>query len=210
MQKQIIFFISLLLLSHFSFAQRFVEEAWHEGTVLLESGDSLQGNLKFNLSEEIIQVDMRGSLQTLTSRKVLSFKFFDRFDNRNRSYYTLPFSKVADYKTPTFFELLWQGDHITLLNREAFVTQTSTNPYYGGFGMRNNFPVTYSYIKNNFYFLYKNSKIKLFDGTKKGILILLQDREKDIKNYLKDNRVRFDNKQDMIRLIDFYNALKNK
>ena len=55
------------------------------------------------------------------------------------------------------------------------------------------------------FFLYKNGKIVSYNGTKKGLLYLLRDREKDVKDYLKENRVNFENKHDLIDLIRYYN-----
>jgi hypothetical protein len=196
----------LLLASSVLKAQRLAQDYWHEGKIVLED-DTIGGNLKFNLENELIQIDKNGVLQTLTARKVLAFQFFDRYEQRERSYYALPYAKVSNYKTPTFFELLYQGESVTLLCREAWATQTTTlnnNPY------SPNMPINIQYVKASFYLLYKNSKIRLFDGTKKGLLILLEDREADIKNYLKANRVRLDSKEDMTNLIDYYNTRKKK
>lgn len=210
MGKIAIIFIFIFIQFQLTNAQQFAENSWHSGKILLDTEDTLSGNLKFSLQNDVIQVEMNGSLQTFTSRKVLSFNFYDRFEQRERTYYTLPFTKVSNYKTPTFFELLAQGEAITLLGREALATQTTYNNYYNPYNPNPNFPTTYTFIKTSFYFLYKNGKIKPYDGTKKGLLVLLQDREKDIKEYLKNNKVRFENKEDIINLINYYNQQKAK
>ena len=199
----LIFFLSILI-NYTSFAQRFAENYWHPGKVFIEGGDTLSGDLKFDLQNEIVQVNSQIGLQTLTARKVLNFQFYDSFEQKDRYYYALPYAKVSSYQTPIFFELLIQGEAVTLLTRESLVTQTyvNTNPY--SFYPR--IPFTNTYLKNDFYFLYKSGKIKHFDCSKKGLLYLLNYREKDIKEYLKNNRVRYDSKQDMIGIIDYYNS----
>jgi hypothetical protein len=205
-------YISLTLLLSCLFtwsvsAQYIAENYWHIGKIYLDTGDTLAGNLKYNLSNEIIQIEQSNTLQTFTARKVLSFEFFDRSEQRDRAFYTLPFAKVANYKTPVFFELLLESDPITVLSREALVTQTSVmnNPYaIGAPGI----PVRQTFVKTSFFFLNKSGKLKPYDGTKKDLMIHLQDREKDIKDYLKNNRVRFDSKQDIVAIIDFYNKKK--
>jgi hypothetical protein len=209
MQKFILIFFIACFTPLLSYSQRFVEEFWHQGKIYLESGDTLAGNLKFSLENELIQLDAGGNLVTLTSRKVLSFQFYDRYEQRDRFYYTLPFAKVSNYKTPSFFELLSQGDPVTVLCREVLVNQTSmvNNPYnWVGPGI----PVTRRFVKANMYFLFKNGKIKPYDGTKKDLLVQLQDRESAVKDYIKNNRVRFDNRQDIIALVEYYNKEKNK
>ncbi|MCU0444809.1 MAG: hypothetical protein MUE85_07805 [Microscillaceae bacterium] len=189
------------------YAQYIAENYWHIGKIYLDTGDTLAGNFKFNLTNEVVQIEVNNTLQTFTARKVLSFEFFDRAEQRDRIFYTLPYPKVPNYKTPIFFELLLEGDAITVLSRETLVTQTTivNNPYFIG---QPGVPMRQTFVKTNFYFLYKNGKIKPYDGTKKDLLLLLQDREKDVKDYLKNNRVRLDNRQDVVALIDFYNQKK--
>ncbi len=199
----LIFFLQMLCFNA-TFAQRFVENYWHYGTVFLEEGDTLTGNLKFSLQDELIQIDAPTGLQTLTARNVLAFRFFDRMEQRDRYYYALPYPKVANYPTPTYFELLMQGEPITLLSRESLTVETmvNNNPYAINPGV----PITRTVLKTDFFFLYKSGKITPFNGTKKGILYLLREREQDIKKYLKENRVNFENKSDMLRLIEYYNS----
>lgn len=188
-------------------AQRFAQNYWHDGLVILESGDTLQGKLKFDLENELVQLESRGTLQTLTSRKTLAFQFYDRYEQRDRYFYTLPYSKVSDYKTPTFFELAMQGDPISVLVRESLITQTfvNNNPY----TVRAGVPITRTSIKYDLYFLDPDGDIVSYNGTKKGLLYLLRSRENDIKEFLKENRIRYDSKLDIIKVIQYYNSKKN-
>ncbi|GAB4396249.1 MAG: hypothetical protein OHK0053_09850 [Microscillaceae bacterium] len=187
-------------------AQAFAEESWQEGLIILEEGDTLRGEFKFDLQNELVQLQTQGSLKAFTSRKVLAFQFFDRYYGRDRFYFTLPYAKVSNYPTPTFFELVYQDQPLTLLCRESLVTQTfvNNNPYVLG----PNIPVTTTRVKCDFFFLDKNGRIRPFNGTKKGLLYLLKDREKDIKDFMEENRLRIDDKADMTRIIAYYNERK--
>ncbi|NJL14389.1 MAG: hypothetical protein HC913_16190 [Microscillaceae bacterium] len=187
-------------------AQAFAEENWQNGLLILEEGDTLRGELKFDLQNELVQIQTQGSLKAFTSRKVLAFQFFDRYYGRDRFYFTLPYAKVSNYPTPTFFELVYQDQPLTLLCRESLVTQTfvNNNPYVLG----PNIPVTTTRVKCDFFFLDKNGRIRPFNGTKKGLLYLLKDREKDIKDFMEENRLRTDDKADMTRIIAYYNEQK--
>jgi len=189
-----------------TFAQGFAENYWHSGKVFLEEGDTLAGTLKFSLQEEVVQIETPTGLKTLTARNALAFYFLDRFEQRERYYYALPFPKVSNYPTPTYFELILQGDPITLLCRESMVVQTfiNNNPY----AMNPGIPMRRNVLKHDFYLLYKSGKIVPFNGSKKGLLYLLRDRERDIKLYLKENRVNFESKQDMANIIDYFNSKK--
>ena len=131
--KNIAIFIFMIIITQSNaFAQRFAQDYWHKnGKIKLSDGTTYQGELKYDLANELIQLQVRGILKTFTSRKVSSFEFYDNFEQRDRHFYALPFAKVSGYKTPTFFELLMQDQPITLLVRESLTTQTdvNNNPY---------------------------------------------------------------------------------
>lgn len=200
-------FILFFLSSEYVSAQAFAPNFWHEGTVTLQNGQIYTGNLKFDLDNEIIQVQSRNGHKTLTSRKVSSFEFYDKSLRQDRIYYTLPFAKVSNYKTPSFFELVAQGKPISILSREKLVNEsiTANNGINRGFGGPT---FVRTVVKYDMFFLYSNGKIKSFNGTKKGLLYLLQDREKDVKEYMKANRVRLDDREDIVNLILYYNTKK--
>lgn len=207
-RNTIILIIGLCLLSTVTKAQRFAQNYSHKGTLFLQNGDTLNGVLTFNLDNEIVQVQTRSILKTYTSRNILSFRFYDTYEQKDRFYYTLPYGRVTNYKTPTFFELLHQGKHVTLLVREEYISRTVLNDAYfyspANRAIRNT-------VKYNFYFLFdKNGKIKGFNGTKKGLLYLLSDQERAIKEFLKTNRLQLDQKQDVMKVIEYYNAIKSK
>lgn len=189
------------------FAQYFAENYWHNGKIFLENEQVLEGKIKYNLENEIVQLETN-RLQTFTSRKVLSFQFYDANWQVERYFYNLPFAKVSNYETPTFFELLYQGEHVTLLCREDLVTQTfvNNNPYAWNPGM----PITRTSVRSKFYFLFKNGKIRAFQGGKRELLYLLRDRERTLKKYLKEQRINYDSRPDMVRVIEYYNSIKVK
>jgi hypothetical protein len=208
--------IILCLIPYISHAQRFAEETWHEGKVILLEGDTIQGSLRFALKDEIVQVQTPQNLQTYTSRKVLSFTFFDRLAKRDRTFYSFNFAKTPNYETPTFFELLLQGKPNSLLGRETLVKNTQfVNPGPWGtpmnpMGMGTSIPITTFSVKMEMYLLLGDGRIKSFDGTKKRLLFLLKDKEKEIKDYIKKNSVNFNSPNDISRIVQYYNLLKNK
>lgn len=188
-------------------AQYNTEAYWHKGKVLLDDETEFEGDINFKLSENLLRIKTNtGELLTLTSRKVIHFSFLDKKLGYKREFYTFPFALVSSYQTPVFFELLIQRQHTSLLVREGFQTRTfiDNNPYSWNYGRT----ITQNYMKNNFYFLKNTGQIKAFDGSKKGLLTLLSDKSHKIEQYLQENRVNFDSKEDMARVINFYNTLK--
>ncbi|PZR36720.1 MAG: hypothetical protein DI538_13565, partial [Azospira oryzae] len=71
------------------YAQHFAFELWHDGRLVLDSGDTLKGNIKYNMQEELIQLQASGRNETFTARKVLFFEIFDNTVKHYRQFYSL-------------------------------------------------------------------------------------------------------------------------
>jgi len=198
------FFTSTLLtlLPLFISAQEFAFEFWHEGKVVLETNDTLKGLVKYDIQNDLLQVKVRNKLESLTARKVLTFEIFDTTVKRYRQFYSLPYSPNNTYKTPVFFELLCEGK-ITLLAREKLEYRTVNSPFFYG---------NYSrlVLVNVFYLLKQNGVIQEFQGKKNDWLKVMETRENEVREFSKVNRLDFDEKYDLTRIIDYYNSLFSK
>jgi hypothetical protein len=58
--------------------------------------------------------------------------------------------------------------------------------------------------------LMKEEKVVKLTDTKKDILALMQDKARDVEGFISANRIRFDRREDLVRLFDFYNSMKPK
>lgn len=191
----------LLIISYTSgSAQQFAMDLWHTGKTVLDSGDTLRGNLKYDLKNDILQVDLNNKLESYTARKVLFFEIFDETVKKYRLFYSLPYSTAGQYKAPIFFELLVEGK-LTVLCRESFEYRTTSSPlyYYG----------TYSRIVliNKYYLLKENGDIIEFQGKKNDWFDQMQSKKSEVAKYAKTNRLDMDEKYDLARVIDYYNSL---
>ncbi len=196
-------FFCFLLITTASSAQQFAFEFWHEGKVVLESSDTLRGFVKYDLQNDIIQVKANGQLQSFTARKVLLVEIFDASVKRYRQFYSLPYSPNNTYKSPKFFELLSEGK-ITLLSRENVELRTynSNFSYYG--------TVTQQVMVYKFYLLKPSGALDDFVGKKADWLKLMEDKEKLVKDFAKDNHLDFEDKYELTRIVDYYNSLVKK
>ncbi|TAF64009.1 MAG: hypothetical protein EAZ55_12375 [Cytophagales bacterium] len=223
MQKIIISLLLLTLLqnpynTHKALAQSFAEEYWNNGEVTLQEDEGstvLKGKIKYNLSENLVQfIDENGNIQTLTARKVLFFKFNDAKNMVERQFYTLPYTLNvnSDYKTPIFFELLLEGQPYSLLCREKLITQTVQNPNYpySPYGINTPF-LTQNVIKNDYFLLnfYDDGsyRLKPFED-RKTLMLVLADREEQIKEHIKVNKLQPEIKSHVISIITYYNSIK--
>lgn len=191
-------------------AQYMAEENWHQGKVLLDTGDSLIGNIKFNLKEELLLVNSVQGLQTLSSRRVAMFSFFDIKEKRDRQFYTFEYPKVNNYKTPCFFEVIYHGEKISLIGREVLTyTTINTRPQFGGmYGQPMGMPQTIASVKMEMYFLYNSGKVKAFGGSKNDVYTLLPDAQAQMKAYIKQNKPNLERPNDVVKTLVYYNEIK--
>ncbi|MEJ0032613.1 MAG: hypothetical protein WDO15_20660 [Bacteroidota bacterium] len=158
--KRVVFF-SLLLIASVGYGQQtsnFSFEQWHKGYVILEGGDTLKGQIKYNLQADLVQFQNQNQVETFTARKVVFIEIFDALTHEYRRFFSLPFAAQGGYKSPVFFELLAEGE-MTLLSREALEYRTYSSFYY--YGSYTRLVLVYKY-----YLLDRNGEIKEFVGKK--------------------------------------------
>jgi hypothetical protein len=200
MKKNLILLLFFTLLGENLIAQRWPFELWHEGKIVLESGDTLKGNVKYDLAQDLLQYSYTNKIaEAYTARKVVFFEIFDQTVRKYRQFFSLPYSANNTYKTPTFFELLEEGK-ITLLTREAVEFRTYNNPYFVG---------SYSQqVLVNYYFLLdEKGNINAFSGRKNDLLNLMQRRREEVEKFIKANKLNLDEKYDFARIVEYYNSL---
>lgn len=181
-------------------AQEWSFELWHDGKIVFESGDTLRGQIKYDLQQDLIQYKQgQASPLALTARKVLYFEIFDTTIRKYRQFFSLPYATNTDYKAPVFFELLAEGD-LTLLSRETLEYRTYSSPYMVG-------SYTRLVLVNNYFLLKENGSIDPFEVKKGDLLHLMGKKSDKVENYMKDNRLKIDDKYDLVQIVKFYNNL---
>ena len=195
-------FAILLFLFVIQFCQaQFPSELWHEGKVVLLTGDTLKGAIKYDLNRDIIQLNDARTIEAYTARKVLYFNIFDETINNYRQFYALPYNVTPDYKTPIFFEVLLEGV-LTLLAREFITIQTTS---YGPTAMSGSF--SRRVLAYKYYFLNDLGNIVEYKKSKKELLDYMRHYDNEIKDFVKRNRLKYDEKQDLIYIVEYYNSL---
>ncbi|MDN4165234.1 hypothetical protein QWY31_06965 [Cytophagales bacterium LB-30] len=198
-------FFLLFFLFFFSkgYSQEFPTEIWHEGMLVLESQDTLRGNIKYDIKGDIVQINIGNTIQTYSSRKILFFEIFDRTANRYRYFYSLPYYVNENYKTSILFEVLYEGE-LSLLCREELIQETvpAYTYAYRSSGYYSRYRMVYEY-----FFLGESGTIERYSEKKKDLLYRLRKYQYEIKQYIKSNRLRYDSKSDLIKIVEYYNEL---
>lgn len=181
-------------------AQQFPSDFWHEGKIVLESGDTLTGNVKYDLQNDLLQFEKSNKLESFTARKVLFFEIFDKTVKRYRQFYSIPYAGAGGYKAPIFFELLSEGK-MTLLCREALEYRNYPNSfYYYGSSSR-------LVLVNKFYFLTEKGTIEIFSGKKNDLIYMMGNKGDMVEKYIKTNKLKMDAKYGLADAVNYYNSL---
>lgn len=188
------------LIANLALAQQWPSDVWHEGKLVLTAGDTLKGQIKYDLQQDLVQYVFQNSkAEVYTARKVLFFEIFDESVHKYRQFFALPFTTAGAYKAPVFFELLEEGK-MTLLARELLETKTYSSPYY--LGSYSRLVLTYKY-----FFLKEDGTIEEFTGNRKDLLDMMGKKSEDIEKYIKSNRLKYEDKYDFAQIIAYYNSL---
>lgn len=192
-----------ILITSTASGQQFAFEMWHTGKVVLDTGDTLRGLIKYDLDNDILQVQANNKLESYTARKVLLFEIFDETVKRYRNFYSLPYALAGQYKAPVFFELLQEGK-LTVLCREVLEYRTTSSPYYF-YGSYTRLVLIYKY-----FIMRENGVIEEFRGKKNDWYELMPGKSEEIQKFAKQNRLSLDDKYELSRVVEYYNSLFRK
>jgi hypothetical protein len=181
-------------------AQEWPFELWHDGKIVLASGDTLAGLVKYDLQQDLVQFNNQSRVvEAYTARKVLFFEIFDTTVDQYRNFFSLPYNATTGYKTPVFFELLVEG-HMTLLARENLENRTYSSPYY--FGSYSRLVLVYK-----FYLLEESGNITEFRGKKADLLQLMGRKAEAVEGFIRQNKLKIEERDDFTKIVSYYNSL---
>lgn len=188
--------------------QILAEGSFHAGSVKDKEGNTWGGQIKYDTKQQTVMVDNGGTLKTFNARNIESFSFYDTKVKANRRFITLMYAKNANinYESATFFEVLTEGNKVTLLGTEYLETRMNPQAGWGWYGTGGR---TFSYrIITEFYIMNKSGKIvKLRTGSKKQFLSQMKDDASQLEAFMKKNKLGVQQRLDMIKIFDYYNTL---
>jgi len=211
MKKLLSLIVVTLVSFHLAIGQNFPSQIWHEGKLMMANGDVLPGTLKYDLETNIVQRRGQQGIETYNSSSIEFFEILDEYYGGVRTFYSLPYAMNTDYEVPVFFELLTDGQNMTLLCREYITVENRMggmgmggmymNPMWGGpmMGMNK--------LAFNFYFL-QDGRIQKYSQKRKDLINLMDDKSQEIKLFIRKNRLQHDQRGDLLRITAYYNKLK--
>lgn len=201
--KGVILFLVFITLSLNVCSQEFPSELLHEGKVILINGDTLEGKIKYDLENDLIQIVVNNTIQTFSARKIAYFSIYDASVEMYRTFYSIPYEIQPNYEIPLLFEVLYEGK-LSLLAREVIVTETV--PQYS-YAYRSSVNMTRTKLAYEFYFLDQKGNFVKYNMKKPELYELMSRKEPQIKSYIKKNKLKTDSRRDLVRITAYYNAL---
>lgn len=202
----VLFFVHLTITGQ---SQDFPSEMWHNGKLVLLSQDTIIGKIKYDLKNDIIQINIKNALQTYSARKIFYFEIFDETIDSYRHFYSLPYNVQPNYKVPLLFEVLYEGQ-LSLLCREEVVTESAPQynsyPYSSYYG-NNSYNQTRTRLSYKYYFFDERGGIQDYNMKKNELLTFFKKHQQQVKQYIKKNNLKPDKMSDLVRLTAYYNAL---
>ncbi len=190
-------------------AQEYSTDVWHEGKVILRTGDTLKGEIKYDLAENLLQYKFGNRIVTLTPKKTKGFIIHDKILARRRVFMVYGYNPYSSYKPLLYFEVLVKGK-LTLLARESVFVETL--PQFDYF-TNTTFYSTRRMVDYSYFFLKKSRKkdeeFKILEYTekKKQLLEVMSAREEQIKEYLKEKKVAYGTREGLIMVVNYFNSL---
>lgn len=197
--KYVLVTIFLIFILHSGFSQTFPSDVWHEGKLVLVSDETFTGKIKYDQLKGIVQVEVGEKILTYSANSIFHFEIHDITSESYREFYVLPYGLLSSYKTPVIFEVLIEGN-LTLLSREYVAIENVQNPYSLG-------SYTREVLVYDYFFLSKNGDITKYTMKKKDLYNAVSKRQKQVIEFMKANRLHHDKRNDLVRVIAFYNAL---
>ncbi len=186
-------------------------QEWPKGKVVLVSGDTIYGALSYYRTQDIVNVHHQdGTLSSFSPVNVQYFIAQELPSGRSYTFRTLYWDMGranSDFKKPTFFEELNRG-MVMLLVRESFVYKNGTTP-----NLINGNPYQYSDVNDQviqqYFLLLPNNKIVTLRNLRKDLYSLFGNKSKDVKSYIKLNRLDFEKRHELVAIINYFNTITN-
>ena len=209
---------------------------WRDGHIVLKDNSSYRGKVYYNTNFGTIQYkpDNESEIITFQENRILSLNYFEEETNRSRNYHAFTYiDTLADREYESLFEIIKDFKTFAVLSRSSKASMFLPANYnsYNVVGMFKDFGVTQDkmFIQvEGIFFIDSRNKLELymlirntdFDGvlndyskTKSKIIersILKEYTKKfwnNIEQYIKQNKLKPQNKNDLLQILDYYEEL---
>jgi len=172
---------------------------WTKGRLLFDSGDSINCDIRFDQLNQNMDVRYQGVELEIPFPDIASFNFYDSAKHRTRFFEKV----VVESGKVVLVEYIFKANKASLLE-ERFIRK---------FHMAYPDPVTFEKRKFRITmpvekkFLYNAATKKVLLMSRSNLLIITNDKAREMKNFLHEQRLRMETDEDFILALTHYDRL---
>ncbi len=179
----------------------YAQARWHAGQVELASGQTLTGNLKYQINKNVVLLKQSdGTLQTLNSWQIKKFSFYDTLRKISRRFCTLSNPSPRSTKDALFMEVVYEG-FVSLMSYEK--TRLQAYPEDGNQKWRK---PGYYVADDLFYLVDMTGKLQKYTGLD-NIARIMGETPLKMRQFIKTHRLNLNKRQDFRFLVEHYNEI---
>ncbi len=194
------FLFLCFVLSVQSSAQELPPNRWYNGEIFLQNDSTVLGKIKYDFSANTIYLKSRGDMTAYTPSRVKMAHFSDS-TTQERTIEVKEYQFNKYLPIALFFEVLVDST-VKLYSREEIVYYSTSNMATQGFLNEVKPLLIYHY-----YFQKGESKIFAFKGSRNHVLRIMKNKKDQIKTYVKENKLKYSSRRDLITIFKYYNSL---
>lgn len=185
---------------------------WHNGEIVLNSGEVLNGHLSY--SDEIVQCKVHNTIKAYSTFQVAHFQFYDTELNTNRTFVPITNSVIKNVQAPSFYELVVEGP-ITLLRKETYTYKLANDPQKDrDLAWETQTVRRFEYdvhmrVQDFEYFYIHDQNLNALRNFRKEIAPLLHEYQTDINHFIEKNALNTRDIESQIKVITYFNRLCN-
>ncbi len=176
----------------------YLNKDYQKADVIDEKSKSYDARLKYNIYTDALELKEEGQLREVIKTSTT----YARIDNDY--YYYCNFKNTRGVKKNGYYILVELNDNYRVYKKYSLkiTDPQELDPMTGS-------AVTGKIKRITTYYLESENKIRELPMSKKGILSALSDKQAELKEYIKKEKIKLKKEEDLIRLVARYNALKN-
>lgn len=196
--------------------QGFLSEMWHVGFVLLTDGSRIEGFIKFDISNDVVQIDSDETIQTYAASQVQKFEILIVDKEEWKVFYALPLRNKNGFYRPALFELALEGS-TSLLYRDKIVLATRYQQYsrnrsrWDARTNNPNGPNGDTYFRRSLgremFLLSNNGMLTRLSNKKKKVIKSFDGNHEHLKKIIRRDRLNVRYSGHIKRLVEAYNEL---
>ena len=199
----------------------FPSDLWHNGDLTFKDGSITSGLLKYDLDNNVLMLKSDGMIKTYNPAQVQNFQIQDAVTGLDRRFQSLSLVEKGNRRARKFFEIIYQNktslvarEFIEVIiedipkrryyHRNRSIFNEVRNPFNERMGPAVN---TSKQVSHDFYLVRENGVVVKIESSPKRLLRVMPFNQKELKSYIKENRLDLDKMEDLVELVSHYNSL---